>query len=163
MLPMGLLLKTGNHLTQKCFVTNLVEFDPVVSSLYFLFIIIIYPWKRAWPFTWTSFNSNHQILLRTKLGWNWPNGSVLKRSHRCGRSGFDPGQDRPKSLKQWQLHCQALGNRCEFHMSLDWFTSYRQYFSQVTPEMAIIIGWPVSQKVWHAKETSLINGHECWV
>ena len=28
-------------------------------------------------------------------------------------------------------------------------------------EMTIINGYPVSQKVWHAKELSLLNGNEC--
>ena len=46
-----------------------------------------------------------------------------------------------------QLHCQALGNRCESHGS---------------SEMTIIKRRPVSQKLWHVKEPSLHNGHECW-
>ena len=40
-----------------------------------------------------------------------------------------------------QLHCQTLGNRCEFDGS---------------SEMTIINGCPVSQYVWHAKEPSLL-------
>ena len=49
--------------------------------------------------------------------------------------------------RYWQLHCQTLGNRCECHGST---------------EMTIINGCPLSQYVWHAKELSLFNGHECW-
>ena len=49
--------------------------------------------------------------------------------------------------RYWQLHCQTLGNRCECHGST---------------EMTIINGCPLSQYVWHAKELSLLNGHECW-
>ena len=96
----SLFLKTGNRLTSLCekfgwiWPSGSGEGDFYISSMYFS---LIYPWKNAWPFIWTSFNSYHPILLRTKLGCNWPNGSVVQRSHRCRRSGFDPGQDRPGS------------------------------------------------------------------
>ena len=36
--------------------------------------------------------------------------------------------------------------RCQCHRSL---------------EMTIIKGWPMSQYMWHVKEPSLLNGHEC--
>ena len=36
--------------------------------------------------------------------------------------------------------------RCQCHRSL---------------EMTIIKGWPLSQYMWHVKEPSLLNGHEC--
>ena len=39
-----------------------------------------------------------------------------------------------------------IGNRCECHRS---------------SRMTIINGCPVSQYVWHPKEPSLLNGHEC--
>ena len=35
-------------------------------------MVIISPWKRAGPFTWTNLNSNDPRLHCAKFGWNWP-------------------------------------------------------------------------------------------
>ena len=33
--------------------------------------VIIYPWKRVWPFNWTDLNFHHPRMLCTKFDWNW--------------------------------------------------------------------------------------------
>ena len=43
--------------------------------MYFRHFIIIFPWKRAWPFFWTNLYPLHPRMLCAKFGWNWPSGS----------------------------------------------------------------------------------------
>ena len=66
-------------------------------------------------------------------------GWVFESKQRVGRQTYIVKTD-----------SDTLGNRCKCHGSM---------------EMTIINGCPVSQYVWHAKEHSLLNGHECraWV
>ena len=56
-------------------VSGSVEKDFLISSMYFPYFVIISPWKRAGPFTWTNVNSLHQRMLCAKFGWNWLSGS----------------------------------------------------------------------------------------
>ena len=43
------------------------------SSMHFHYFIIIFPWKRVWPFIWTNLNSHLPIMLCAKFGWKmWP-------------------------------------------------------------------------------------------
>ena len=46
----------------------------LILSMYFCYFIIISPWKRAWPFIWTTLNPLHPRMLYAKFGWNWPGG-----------------------------------------------------------------------------------------
>ena len=39
------------------------------------YFVIIFPWKRTWPFIWKILNSLHSKMLFAKFGWNWPSGS----------------------------------------------------------------------------------------
>ena len=43
--------------------------------MYFHYILIISPWKRAGPFIWTNLNPLHPRMLCVKFGWNWLCGS----------------------------------------------------------------------------------------
>ena len=52
----------------------------------------------------------------------------------------------------------------EKYMVLYWIIVFLVFFSKGchgSSEMTIISGCPVSQSVWHDKEPSLFNGHEC--
>ena len=52
--------------------------DFSISTLYFCYFIVIYPWKRAsgWSFIWRNWNSiKHPRMLCAKLSWNWTSGS----------------------------------------------------------------------------------------
>ena len=51
------------------------EEDFLISSMYFLYFVIISPWKRAGPFIWINLNPLHPRMLCAKFGWNWPSGS----------------------------------------------------------------------------------------
>ena len=51
------------------------EEDFKILSMYFHYLVIIFPWKRAGPFIWTNLNSLHARMLCDKFGWNWPTGS----------------------------------------------------------------------------------------
>ena len=68
-------------ITKGCIVPSLVKICPVVlekkiiSSIYFLYFIIISPWKRIWPFIWTNLKPLHPRVHCAKVGWNWPSGS----------------------------------------------------------------------------------------
>ena len=44
-------------------------------SMYFLYFVIISPWKRGEPFIWINLNPLHARMLCAKFGWNWPSGS----------------------------------------------------------------------------------------
>ena len=48
------------------------EKDFQVLTMYIPYFVIIFPWKRAWPFIWTNLNSLHPRKLCVKVGWNWP-------------------------------------------------------------------------------------------
>ena len=58
----SLFVKPRVPLTQGCFVPNLVEPGPIggkyfqISSMYFLYCIIIFPWKSVWNLIWTNLN-----------------------------------------------------------------------------------------------------------
>ena len=58
---------------------NLVLWFWTTRSLIFVnvfhFFIIVSPWDRVWPFTWTNLNPLQPIILCTKIGWNWTSGS----------------------------------------------------------------------------------------
>ena len=43
-----------------------------IIIIFFCYLVIISPWKRAGPFTWTNLNSNDPRLHCAKFGWNWP-------------------------------------------------------------------------------------------
>ena len=45
------------------------------SLEYFIYFVIISPWKRAEPFIWTHLHPLHQRMLCAKFGWKWSNGS----------------------------------------------------------------------------------------
>ena len=57
-----------------------VQFDWNFSSgsrgdfWFFLYLVIIFPSKRAWPFTWTNLSPIYPRILRAKFGWNWHSG-----------------------------------------------------------------------------------------
>ena len=51
------------------------EEDFYISSMYFLYFVIIHPWKRVGPFIWTNLNPLHPRMLCAKFCWNWPSGS----------------------------------------------------------------------------------------
>ena len=64
--------------TQGCFMSSLVEIDPMIlqtilrfSSMYFCYFVVIPPFKKVWSFICTNLNS-----LSAKFGWNWLSGSV---------------------------------------------------------------------------------------
>ena len=46
-----------------------------ILSMYFLYFVIISPWKRTGPFVSTNLNPLHPRLLCAKFGWNWLSGS----------------------------------------------------------------------------------------
>ena len=46
-----------------------------IPLMYFPYLVIISPWKRAWPFIWTNLNPLHSRMLCAEFGWNWFNGS----------------------------------------------------------------------------------------
>ena len=41
---------------------------------FFLYLVFIFPSKRAWPFTWTNLSPIYPRILRAKFGWNWHSG-----------------------------------------------------------------------------------------
>ena len=43
--------------------------------IYFYYLVIISPWKRAFPFIWTNMNPLHQRMFCGKFGWNKPSVS----------------------------------------------------------------------------------------
>ena len=55
----------------KLFLISLIFFLPFFF-FFFCYLVIISPWKRAGPFTWTNLNSNDPRLHCAKFGWNWP-------------------------------------------------------------------------------------------
>ena len=79
----------------------------------------------------------HSFFLKTVLRYQTPQAEGWV---------FEFATDPSRKNRYLQLYCQTLGNRCEYHGYL---------------EMTIISGCSVSQKVWHAKKLSLLNGHEC--
>ena len=50
------------------------EEDFLILSMYFPFVVIISPLKRAGSFIWTNLNPLHPRMLFAKFGWNWPSG-----------------------------------------------------------------------------------------
>ena len=46
-----------------------IEEDFEISSMYFLYFVIISPWKRAESFIWTNLNTLHPTMLCAKFGW----------------------------------------------------------------------------------------------
>ena len=74
-----LFVRTWVSLTKWCFVSSLLANGPVVLVKkiltlsiwkYFCYFVFISPWKRAWPFIWTSLNSLYPRMLHDKFGWN---------------------------------------------------------------------------------------------
>lgn len=47
----------------------------IASSIYFWYFLTILPWKTAWPFRSSNWNSLYLRMLCAKFAWNWPNGS----------------------------------------------------------------------------------------
>ena len=43
--------------------------------MYFRYVVIFPPWKRAGSFIWTNLNPLHPRMLCAKFGWNWLSGS----------------------------------------------------------------------------------------
>ena len=43
--------------------------------MYFCFIVIFSPWKKAGPLMRTNFNPLYRKILCAKFGWNWPSVS----------------------------------------------------------------------------------------
>ena len=76
--------------------------------MYFHFIVIISPWKRAGPFIWTNLNPLYPRMLCAKFGWNWPSGSGeeyenVKSLQTDGRTDgqTDRQTDRQKTDDRW--------------------------------------------------------------
>ena len=51
------------------------EEDFLISSMYFRYFVIISPWKKVGPFTWSNLDPLHPRMLCAKFGRNWPSGS----------------------------------------------------------------------------------------
>ena len=60
---------------------SLVEIGPLVlekKTLKFrpgIFVVIISPWKRTWPFIRKNLNSLYTKIFCTKFAWNWSGNS----------------------------------------------------------------------------------------
>ena len=48
------------------------EEDFKISSMYFCYFIIFFPWKRVGYFIWLHLNPNHSKMIFVKFGWNLP-------------------------------------------------------------------------------------------
>ena len=59
-----------NMSSKRLWVTSLTW--EKAMKLYIPFLIIISPWKRAWPFIWTNLNPHNPRIVWVKFGWNWP-------------------------------------------------------------------------------------------
>ena len=82
-LEMGVAPQLNNLETQRCVVPSLVEIDPAIlekkifsiSSVYFRYFLIIFPWKRVDPSfeqTWIPFTKGCFVLIWLKLAkWFW--------------------------------------------------------------------------------------------
>ena len=46
-----------------------------ISSMYLCYFVIIFPWKKVWPFICRKLNSLHRRVLSAKFVWNWSSGS----------------------------------------------------------------------------------------
>ena len=51
------------------------EKDIYISSMYCRYLIIISPWKMAWPFICINLILFHPRMLCANFGLNWPSGS----------------------------------------------------------------------------------------
>ena len=51
--------------------------------MYFHYVAIVSPWKKAWHFILTNLNSLYLRKLCGKLSWNWASGSWGKDSYTC--------------------------------------------------------------------------------
>ena len=67
---------------------SLVDISPVVlekkiffkiSLIYFLYFVIISPWKRTGLFICTNLNFIRPMMICTKFSWNWPSGSGVNK------------------------------------------------------------------------------------
>ena len=92
-----------------------------------------------------TFRRHHSIKWLRNRGGGAVGYNVRPTSRRLGIR-IPIATDLNRKNRQWQLHCWTLSNRRECHGS---------------SEMTIINGCPVSKCLWHAKEPSLLNGHEC--
>ena len=43
--------------------------------MYFRNFIVIFLWKRKWPYIWTNCDPLHPWMFCAKFGWNWPDAS----------------------------------------------------------------------------------------
>ena len=46
-----------------------------ILNKYICYFIIIFPWKKVWPFIWTNLNPLHPTMYCAKFDWNWPSCS----------------------------------------------------------------------------------------
>ena len=46
-----------------------------ISSMFFRYFVIIFPWKSTGLFIWKNLNSLHPKMLCAKFGWNWSSDS----------------------------------------------------------------------------------------
>ena len=49
--------------------------DFLISTMYFRYFVIIFPWKSAGSFIWTNLNPLYPRMLCAKFVWNWPSAS----------------------------------------------------------------------------------------
>ena len=86
------------------------EKDFQILSMYFWYFIIISPWYKMWPFSWTNLNPLHPRILCAKFGRSWPNGSGEDfKFHQCvfGISSSSPLGNLESQLLMDAL-CQIL-------------------------------------------------------
>ena len=72
----------------------------LILSMYYQYIVIISPWKRAVPFIWTNLNPLHPRMICAKFGWNWPSGSWEEVENRESLQ-MDRQTDRPTTDDRW--------------------------------------------------------------
>ena len=65
------------------------------------YLVIISPWKRAWPFIWKNVNPLHPNMLCAKFGWNWPSGS-MQEDENVKSLQIDRWRDRRHAI--WKAH-----------------------------------------------------------
>ena len=81
------------------------EKDFKVLSIYFLYLVIISPWKRTWPFIWPKFNSLQPGMICAKFGWNRNIGSGKEDEN--VKSSWRRTTDKlwPKRDKRFKIKC----------------------------------------------------------
>ena len=86
--------------------------------MYFRYFVIISPWKRAWPFIWTNFNSHYPWMRCAKIGWHSPSCSWEKVQNRKslqtddrrtnGRTDRQTTEDRRSEKLTWAISSGEL-------------------------------------------------------